>query len=98
MYTVHFVYAATRWWHMGWFCLSAVMSSAAINIRLCMWTRFASPEFMLRSGIAQSNGDLCVTVWEISRLFPKWLHRGAPPPAVSERSDFSTSSLTLAVI
>lgn len=43
-------------------------------------------------------GTQRLTLEELARCFPKWLHHFMPPPATYERSNFSASSPTLVIV
>ena len=51
-----------------------------------------------KSKISGSRGNSMFNFWELPSSFPQWLHHVAFPPAVCIGSNFSTSSLTLAIV
>lgn len=70
-----------------------IMNEASINVGA--WARiFISREVRIQS----PKVDVCLSSKETVKLFPKFLHHSALPPAGSEHSHFSTALLALGFV
>ena len=80
--------------HLSRFHFGAITNNAAnhfLYILLFVWTCiFGYLGYNLRSGFSGSFGKLCLTFWRTTSVLER-LHHFTFPPAINERSHFSTS-------